>query len=156
MKICNQPVHCFEFIRRIYEYARIAATRMHNSVVGRTRFEHAHGCSTHGYNASARGFCGVYLRRRAVGNAVIFAVHFMVFHVVGLDRQKRAQPHVQQHFGKLYTFLFKLRYQPFGKVQTRRRRGGRPDLICVHRLITVDTLQLLMDIMRQRNFAYAV
>ena len=61
----------------------------------------------------------------------------MVFDAVGLDRQKRAQSDVQQHFDKLNAFIFQFVYEPFRKMQSRCRRGGRTAVLGVHRLISV-------------------
>ena len=80
----------------------------------------------------------------------------MLLERFGLYGQKRSKPDVEQYFGELDAAVFELGDKPIGKVQSRGRRGGRAVLTRVHRLIPVLILELAVDIVRQRHFAYAV
>ena len=116
-------------------------------------FQGAAGSRSHADNPTAFGLRFVEQCRRFMGNHAKFAVHMVIVYIVHLHGAEGSQSNMERHICQFYALFFDFFQQFLGKMQTRRRSGGRTVDLGIDRLIAFSVCQFFLDVRGQRHFA---
>lgn len=158
MKICQQRPDYTKLKSRIDKDVGLAGPGNDTAVVGRCYVFQRPDCGcAHGNNSATLLHCLVDLGSRLLGDVIAFAMHFVVFHAVGVNGLKRSQADVERNFGNVDSARADVTQDLGCEMQTGRWRGDtaagfRPG---VNGLVALPVLPAIFtrDVRRQGDMA---